>query len=285
MEALNINPSTVEEFKDLANNNLLHGSYDLEPEAYHSINALSYSGLKSFRDTPAHYQAMLRKERKREVIGTGTHMACLEPARFARSVRKVTNRLGGNGVKAKELEADGFFVVTENEYEKISRMSDAVLKDPDARKLLTNGYAERSFFCVDPDTETNLKCRPDYIVNDEIIVDLKYFDDLDDTSLMFQIDRMRYSWQSAFYLDVVGAVLKKELSLCAHVFVMSCDPWLVRVTTLCDAALEHAREEYRPLIAQFADCKRTNQWPGYPRPENGILELTLPDNAWKRVAV
>lgn len=282
MEALNINPTTIEDIKDLANNDLLTGSFDLEPEVYHSINALSYSGLKHFSETPAHYQANLRKERKREVIGTGTHMAVLEPKRFESKLKVVANRLGGNGTKAREMEEEGYFVITQPEYEKISRMADAVRRDPDASKLLTKGYAEKSFFCVDEATQTNLKCRPDFVFDNEIIVDLKYFDDLNELSLCYQIDRMRYQWQSALYLDIVGSVLKKQMSLCAHIFVMNSDPWLVRVTTLCDAALEHARDEYRPLIAQFAECKKTNNWPGYPRPENGILELTLPDKAWSR---
>lgn len=261
-------------------NGTFTGVADISPEEYHASPGLSYSSLKQFATSPAHYQAYLRKEHEREYLGTGTHMRTLERDRFDRIHTVIKDRRGKRADEAKELEAAGRFVVNESEYESICRMSDAITSDADCRALLCSGKAEQSVFWKDPATGLLLRCRPDWLRDDGVMVDLKYFNSVDPREVEKQVWRMRYHWQSAFYLDGGKAALGVNHSFFAHIIVTDADPFVARPFVLVDACLEKARLEYRPLLEKYSECKRTNHWPAFERPSTGITEIALPDYAW-----
>lgn len=256
---------------------------ELTNEDYHAAHEyLSFSGAKAFAKAPAYYPAYLRKENEETParrIGTGVHMRVLEPNRFSTGIVTVTNRVTKeNKERIAQAEAEGKWVLNVKEYDQICKMSDSILKDPLAASLLKGGVAESSIFWKDAKSGVNLKCRPDYLRDDGVIVDLKtYGEDMDDDALMRQVMKMKYHYQSAMYLDGVGQLLGRELNMFAHVFVGDEDPYLVRVIVLNDAALDKARFDLDELFQRFAECKAKNVWPGF---NSGITEVTLPDWAW-----
>lgn len=252
---------------------------------YQSLPALSYSGLKQFAETPAHYQAYLRSVREETAsqrLGTLVHMGVLEPERFAKSIAVIEGNRNSNAVKqaVAEAEASGLYVCKPDEFEQASRMVKSVRETPEIRDIFSRpgGVAESSILWTEPETGVRKKCRPDYYVQGEgIVVDLKYFSDLNDKAIEKQIFRMKYAWQSAHYLEGVSLLEGRHRTQFIHCFVMDRDPFLTRVVMLEDPALEKADMVIRELTAKYAWCVKNNQWPGYAP---GIVTVTYPDYAW-----
>ncbi len=253
-------------------------------EAYHAGAGLSFSGLKQFRKTPAHYIAYRMRddeETSSQRLGTLAHMAILEPQRFATAVIRNDLNRNTNAFKdaAAAAETVGAILCKTSEYEAVSRMRDGVLKNPIVQKLLAGGRAEQSLRWRDPETGVLLKCRPDYLRPDGVVVDVKTFDDLSQSNLERQIAKMSYDWQSHFYLMGVRQALKVETNIFAHLFVDT-KAFVARVVVLDDASLELAAREITPLIASYAECLKANRWPGYPEE---ILTVSLPAYRWREV--
>lgn len=255
---------------------------DLPNEVYHSSPGLSFSGLKEFAKTPAHYQAYLRRDHEEtpaQRIGTGVHMRVLEPKRFLTDVVTVTNRVTKeNKERIAQAEAEGKWVLNSKEYDQINRIGDSVERDPIVKSLLVGGKPEQSVFWKDPATGILLKARPDYLRPDGVVVDLKTYGlDMDSRSLEKHSYKMSYHLQSRHYLNGVNHVLGLQSNLFAHVYIATEDPYLVRVVVLNDAALEKAQTDIEPLLEAYKQCLKSNNWPGYP---TGIDEITIPDFGW-----
>lgn len=252
-------------------------------ETYHSSEGLSFTGLKKFAETPAHYawyKANPNDETSSQKLGTLAHMAILEPMRFETGVKIVDGHRGSNSVRAAVAAAEeaGYYVCKPEEYQAAIEARNAVKSLKVCSALFEGGYAEKSIRFVDEKLGLLLKCRPDYIIpSKQIIVDIKTFNDLSDHAIDRQIHRMKYHWQSAFYLNVVNQVMGWNTRKFVHVFVHTEVP-VARAKVLDDASLEKAREEMQPLLVKFAECLKTNSWPGYA---DEITEASLPSYAWE----
>lgn len=254
-------------------------------ESYHASMGLSNSGLKQFAKTPAHYQAYTQRdddETASQRLGTLAHMRILEEDRFFKTVVKNDLNRNTNEFKAlrTQVEAAGGYICKTQEYDDVCRMADNIFKQPTVKQLFQGGKAEQSVRWKDPETGLLLKCRPDYLRPDGVIVDVKTFADLSQDSLERQIFKMRYHWQSRFYLNGVNHVLGlPENTMFAHLFIDT-EAFVGRVVILDDPSLSKAEEEIRPLINRFAECAKTGDWPGYP---DEILTVSLPAYAWRGV--
>lgn len=249
---------------------------------YHAGPGLSCSGLKQFAKTPAHYLAYRLREAEETAsqrLGTLAHMAVLEPERFERDIAINDENRNSNSFKAfrAEAEAQGKYICKTSEYEDAASMRDGIYRNPTARRLLSGGNAEQTIRWRDPETGVLLKCRPDYLRPDGVVVDVKTFTDLSKDSIERQIARMKYHWQSAFYLEGANTVMGTDSTMFAHLFVDT-EAHIARVVVLEDAALEKAQRELAPLLDSYAQCMKSNLWAGYP---DEILTVTLPDYVWK----
>lgn len=257
------------------------GVLDEENEDYHASVGLSFSGVKQLAKTPAHYIASRMRdddETASQRLGTLVHMAILEPIRFKASVVAIEGHRGRTDVKAAiaEAEAQGKYVCKPEEYEVTWKMAEAILLNPSAKGLLTGGQAEKSIRWRDPKTGVLLKCRPDYLRPDGIIIDLKTFDDLSEANIQKQIVKMKYHWQSAFYLAGVNQVLNLKSKMFVHIFIDT-KAFVSRVVVLDDASIENAEMSIQPLIETYAECLKKNTWTGYP---GDILTTSLPSWGW-----
>ena len=278
-------PKSVTELRDADRLGILSGVFETTNPDYHAGPGLSYSGLKEFSISPAHYQAYLTEPREQtasQLVGELFHMRTLERERFDRMVSKVDNRqTKENKAIIAEKEAAGGIVCTSKEYEKVCRMSDAVLAHPFASSLLIHpqGQNEVSVFSQDPLTGITLKCRPDRLIQTErfIVCDLKYYSDLSENGIRSQIRRMKYHWQAAFYLHVCGLVFNRISNLFCNIFVEDKAPFAVRVVVLDDASLERAYAEIMPLLEKFSECQKLGVWPAF---EDGVFTTSLPDLNW-----
>jgi hypothetical protein len=263
-------------------------THDISNTEYHSHPGLSFTGIKQFSETPASYQAYLRTEKDPtddQRLGTLVHMMVLEPETVEKRIT-VIDGTWAHKIKEKveEARAAGLFPCKTKEVDKARAMSSAVLSHPSVKRIFEKGKAEQSIYWKEqvrtPSgdlAEVLCKCRPDWMRDDGLLVDLKWFNNLNLRALEKQIFRQKYYMQSAWYLRGAGTVLGRRLNAFAHIFISEADPYLCRVVILNDAAIEKGEEEALAQLPRFAECTRSGIWPGYP---DSIETLTLPDYAW-----
>lgn len=192
-----------------------------------------------------------------------------------------------------EAECEGKEIITEEEYEKVCAIRDAVMSDPVAGKLFapSSGVPELSCYWTDPDTGVDCRCRPDWWRRDGVIVDLKTARDADEDGFSKSIHDYRYHVQAAFYIDGINEALKNntqniimpEPKVFVFVAVESTAPYHVSVYTLMTEhdkknewgvdVTEVGREEYKEDLAKYVDCKKKDKWGGY---SDKVRSIALP---------
>jgi len=248
---------------------ILEGFYtglasDIPNIGYHSSPGLSSSGLAKLAQSPAHYQAYKSnpiEPTSAMQLGTAIHALVLEGGR---GILKAPGSTRSTNLYKDFAKANpGSVLLLEDEYERASRASDAVMKHPVAQALLKNGKAEQSAFWADPETQVLCKCRPDYLRDDGIVIDLKSTMDASEAEFQRAITARKYHWQSAWYLDGLSLVLGKKLTEFVHVVVETQAPFGVAIYALDDGALDKAREDIKKILQIYAECLHTGNWPAY----------------------
>lgn len=154
--------------------------------------------------------------------------------------------------------------------------------------LLDSGWPEVSAYWRDPITGVRCRCRPDYRARtgkrgaESILIDLKGYGDL--REFRRQIGRMNYHQQAAFYTD--GYEAASEAPVLGFLFVAVEDqyPYVARSVMLGEASLAAGRKSYRALLNLYAECLRTDLWPGYPEIELVEIEPWRMDEADRLLA-
>lgn len=149
---------------------------------YHAMPGISKSGLDLINRSPAHYrwaQDNPQDPSDDMRIGTLTHLAVLEPDRFDSEciVMPVLDRRTKAGKEAwEQFQADypDHELLTNDEHTRIIGIRDAVRAHPMARKLMDRIDAvELSMFWKDPQTGVDCRCRPDAVLQNGTLIDLK----------------------------------------------------------------------------------------------------------------
>ena len=245
-------------------------------EQYHASEGLSASGLKYLAKTPRHYQMSKlnpKKETASQRLGTLEHMALLEHDRFHSKVKCIDGSRNSNAVKeaVAKAESEGFYVCKTEEFKRAEDIAKGVLETSSLIKsLLTGGVAEKTMRAEYKGV--TLKCRTDYFKDTPVIVDIKTFTDLSVSNVERQIFKMKYHWQSYFYLKVLELSTGIKTTNFVHVFV-DVDAHCGLSYVLDDAALEKAGQEVEPLIEKYIECEKSGIWPAYP---DQIINCSLP---------
>src|SRR5690606_25250598 len=143
----------------------LHGLVSMTNDEYHAAPGISNSHLTDISRTPAYYYAK-RLDPNREpeevteakLIGTATHAAILEPdlfeSRFVAAPEGIDRRTKADkeAYEAYKAEALGKVILPAKGYKKCLAMRDAVYRHPVAKKFLSHGQSEQTFFATDPET-------------------------------------------------------------------------------------------------------------------------------------
>lgn len=254
------------------------GIYQVPEEAYHASPGLSVSTLKVFADAPAKARYGVRKETKAFQAGTLIHTAVLEPHELERRYMAVDlDRLNErDGVyKTAKARAGHRELVKMLDWDNALRLRDAVHQHPVAREMLSPGIlVEQSFYWIDP--ETGLLCRgradglrPEW----RIIVDLKSTEDASPYGFSGSVAKYRYHWQHAHYDDGISAVAWKPEAF-IFLAIEKEPPFLVGAYELDPNDVARGRQRVREERLKYAECLRTNNWPGY---SDALETLLLPE--------
>jgi hypothetical protein len=260
---------------------------DMSSEEYHKGIGLSFTGLKILsQKSPAHYRAHVESPKEPTpamLLGQAVHCAVLEPVLFAATYAvapKVDKRtkLGKETFAVFESENRGKIILDAEDAEQVKAIQEAVRSHPQASQILKGGVAENSAFWTDPTTGALCKVRPDYLrVNDGLIVDLKTTEDASPRGFERSIMQYMYHVQTAFYCEGLTQVTGKPFTEFVHIVVEKQAPYAVALYVLDDASIEKAREQMQDGLRKYAECLKTNQWPGY---DSEIQPMSLPSWAW-----
>jgi hypothetical protein len=275
-------------------------------DEYASWPAINHSKLVGFKHTPAHARDLFLNEKpatKAKEIGWAAHLAILEPHRLWEECIVRPNVDGrtkeGRPILQKFKEkAGGKLIITEEEKDKLEAMQAQVRAHATANEYVTGpGHNEVSIIWKDEETKLPCKGRldrvavvssmpgvqPDFQPQSEqfmIALDLKTHGD--ECSLR-NVERAIYNYDyasaAAMYLEGLNAVFpSNEMRPFVWLFVEQNRPHLVRLFTPNPDLLEYGHRRWHQWLRQYAECRRTDSWPGW---DEGIEEANLPPWAAK----
>ena len=247
---------------------------------YHAHPAISKSDLDLINRSPMHFKAA--KENKKDptdamILGSVVHKLVLEPSTFKGEYAigpdaDKRTKAGKEQWKAFEESINDETIITSNLYNKAYEMSQAVLSNELAKKILTGGQAERSFFWNDIETGIECKCRPDYIKNGYVI-DLKTTADASPEKFAKSAYDYRYHVQAWWYMNGLrNCGIKADKFI--FIAVEKEFPYAVAIYDADELMLDLGRGQARKNLESYGRCLETGNFGGYSA---GIEKLSLPD--------
>lgn len=269
---------------------VIHG---MSFEDYHSVDALSASGLKLLARSPWHYRNRVHTAPTRAMLrGSLAHCAVLEPDAMATryvvvpdSAPKRPTPAQWAAVKSNEssqaakdwwnefnVSTGGRQIVDAADYAITGMQLEALRADETIAGMLKRCRTEVSVFWIDRDTGVYCKARPDCVQDDDLM-DLKSAKDESPGGFGRIAAAMGYHLQDAHYCAgweaATGRKVRRFLFACAT----SAPPVLAVPYVLMDEIRDQARDERRELLERFAWCLKKNQWPSYGQ---GVQLLDYP---------
>ena len=251
---------------------------------YRKAEGVSSSELKQMVKSPAHYRYWKDNPDDTDtpalLFGRACHKYVLETYDFYKEFAVAPNvdRRTKEGKEAwnKFLYDNwGKDVITEEQFEIIDAMRNAMLATPFVSKLI-NGEHEVSLFWTDEDTGIKCKCRPDSL-NDKlkIVIDYKTCDNAETQHFMRKAIDLGYDLQASYYLDGVKATTGLD---CIFVFIAQekKPPYAVNILQADDVFIRSGRQLYKDMLATYKECTETGNWWGYLGAENQINSLGVP---------
>jgi len=277
---------------------------DLQADLYHAVDAMSSSGLKAMLRSPRHYwagsvrnpQRKPRQASTAQAAGTLFHTAFFEPASLlARYVvlppdaPRQPTEIQRNA--AKPSPATVAAVRWWDDWTREHGAKTTVLQEhmdtalaqvasleaiPDIADLMRDGLAEVSAFWRDDDTGVACKLRADWGSRRDagvILIDGKTAIDASPDGFARAVVNFRYDIQAAWYS--LGYEIATGTPVLGFVFacVESEYPHAAAAYMLPDDVLDRARATIRGLMARYAECLASDEWPGYSQ---DIQLLQLP---------
>lgn len=260
---------------------------------YHAIKAVNQSLLKQFARSAAHAREyMMHPPEPTEAMddGNAIHCAVLEPKRFADTYvvsPRFDRRLKADKEAWAEFEKNnaGKEIIDEDTMLMCRAITENCYADPVINRILA-GKGHSELCVVWTDVETGLRCKAllDCVVKFQgftFIVDLKSTKDASPEAFGKQCANLGYHEQAAFYLEGLNTIAPMERRF-LHLAVEKVRPFCAAVYELQDDSINAGRFEFRAHLNQYAECLRTNVWPGYP---SGITPLNIPVWAMSREEV
>lgn len=254
-------------------------------EAYHSHEAVGSTNLKHILRSPAHYLETKKNPSEQSpamVLGSAIHTMILEPELFKKEYTVMPEFSGTGSRAAKEdwlLKNHGKIALKPDQVATAQLVAGAVAQHKTASQLLSSGHAEEAYFWIDPETDILCKCKPDFLREGHIIVDVKSTIDASFNSFQKAIANFNYHLSAAFYLDGVSAVTGDTYDTFVILAVEKDAPFAMACYVLDEATIEAGRVEYRNALTKLKQCIETKSWPDYP---DTIQPINLPSWAWPK---
>lgn len=285
---------------------------DMPMEEYQArTDALSKSMISAM-DCPAKFKYEYIDNGKREEgdhfsIGTAVHTLALEPEQFeARFHILPAVYVNGKGETATfrkdprmqiykdELAKAGDKTILDHaDYIDVQSMAASLIANPTAVALLKRpGLIEPSIFWTDEETGLQHKCRPDFLGDDGLVIDIKTGKSAKPS--LFQKDAFELKYDLSVALTSRGVkALRGSIENYVFILIEKTAPFVVECYDAFrpwqDATEDMAAVSYHDVgahrldiyIARYRECLKTGVWPGY----NGgkIMPMSVPSWAMKQL--
>ena len=265
---------------------------NLPNEEYHAIQDIGSTSVKRAGKSMAHLQYELRNPKPQTpamFLGSATDLALLEPHLFESEYLVAPKFVGltkdgresSTSKEALDKKAAWYAanqnkkILDADQMENIKGMVHSVYSHQTAKKLLNLGHSQDSYFWTDPVTGVKCKCRPDFLREGKIIIDLKTTVDASPNEFSKSVFKYGYHISAAWYLDGVSLVTGQEYDTFILLAVESAAPYGVAIYYLDQAAIQVGRDYYRAFLEKYAACLETGIFPGY---DEHINTISIP--AW-----
>lgn len=258
---------------------------------YEKIDAINISTLINGVKSMAHLKHAMEQPRESTDalrIGIAVHIAVFEPNRMEsffiapkRARRSNEDKLWWAEFEAK-AQAENGIVLTEDETIIVYAIRDALRANKTTRAMLdAKGVGEMAV--VWQDEETGLLCKGmvdrfcDFM-GWPLMPDLKTCQGADKESFARDIAKYHYGTKAAWYLDGFSAIHKCERRF-VWIAAEKSAPYAVAIYEPDADTLVEGRKTYRRILTQYAECKKSGVWPGFPE---GIEPIRLPPWAFNK---
>lgn len=247
--------------------------YSMPDEQYHARPELSSTGarllLPQFKGSPAKFmwdKTHPRTSTKSFDLGHAVHAKVLGTG--LQAIAYPEELLGANGAAstkaakewAQEQRDNGFVPMKAVEVRVINRITEAVLGNRDARKVLEQPHRETSIFSRSPEG-VDVRARFDIYGNTRA-ADLKTTTDASPRGFLHHVLEYGYYVQQAWYEDAHEFEKGEQLESFVFVAVETTGPYHVAVYPLDDIFRDIGHKLARQARDIYAECVETNTWPG-----------------------
>jgi exodeoxyribonuclease VIII len=238
---------------------------------YHALPSISKSGLDLIHRAPALYRYRRANPTPQTPAmrwGTLVHTAILEPETMDERhiVAPAVDRRTKHGKEAWEefqATAGDREVITAEESFALESIRAMAHGDPVAGPILAKiAHVERSIFWTDADNQIECRCRPDAILDNGYILDVKTTQDASADSFSRSIAQWRYHVQAAFYSDGYEQEFGEPPKGFAFLAIEKEPPYLCAVYLIDYKAVLRGRSEYQADLRTLRKCIDTDIWPG-----------------------
>lgn len=251
---------------------------------YRSAEGISSTELKKLMKSPLHYKYWKENPEDTDtpalLFGRACHKYVLETYDFYKefAVLPVCDRRTKEGkeIYAKFVEESvGKDIITQEQFEQIDAMRNAMLATPFVSKLI-NGDHEVSFFWDDEEIGLKLKCRPDSLnQNLKIIVDYKTCDNAETQHFMRKAIDLGYDLQAYMYQQGVKANIGEE-----YLFVFIAQekkpPYAVNILEADENFMASGKHVFTEMLNLYKECLESGNWYGYLGADSQINSLGVP---------
>ena len=237
---------------------------------YQKVDAVNASSLKTILShSPRHYLYALQHPKPATpamLLGIATHTAVLEPDRFqAEYIRKPDGlkftTSDGKAWRDEQIGA-GLLILDGDDYDQILSMRKSLMQNPRIRELLTApGAVEKSIRWIDDATGLACKGRPDLVLDDGTLIDLKTTRDVRPRQFTQAVMNFDYPLSMSFYADG----LRKNGIDVRGVYLIAVEtaaPYDCAPYRLPAEMLDYGRDRYGAGLAMIKTCRETDSWPG-----------------------
>lgn len=264
---------------------------------------VSATALKKLKISPAHFI----EEEKPEVtdamiFGRAYHCYVLEPTKFEKDFfvmdeTDILEKLRGEGAKspratnaykewmsAQMAMAQNKTLIDTSTYEVLKKMKNRLLSHRYTSQLLTNGEAERSFYCtvrIMEGFEIKVIVKPDYLKpTKRAVIELKTTQDASKEGFPKECANYDYQIQAAMYKDFMEQIEGSGMPWSFYFIAQETKaPYAFNIFEASGQFIAAGKYEYEMLMLLFQQCKENGEWPGYQvwtQNRFGINEINLP---------
>ena len=246
---------------------------EMTNEYYHSHPAISSSNLAAARQSGRHFldqkEGPPRSSAPHFDFGTVFHASALPGENVDQIAVRMPEGLKKTTKEGKAFVSDneGKIIVNTADAFAIDQMMLSMLEHPFAAGLIKgdlSGKSEQSFFAVDAETALEVKCRPDFVLDDySLIIDLKTTLDASPKGFQRSLTNYRYFVQAAWYLDVVEMETGRRPEAFVFVAVEKQRPFNVGVYCADEQMIQVGKQHAREDLINIAKWKKAGVYPGY----------------------